>query len=304
MAKKNSGFIGERRWWIPGPVENEIVSSDRIPPLMLLGVGYYPDAKFHFFSRSREMARYYVLIYCYKGRGIYEIEGVKHRVESGDVFVLPKDKAHCYYSDNDDPWTIYWAHFVGTSAKKYADMLQTPVKLLFTANSRLEYRLELFEELFNAARWCSTVEDLEYANAVLFHFLGSITGYRQFYRSRVSSTKQGATDVVTRAIHYMRENIGHHISLQEVADAMGYSVSRFSVLFREKTGVAPLQYLTQMRIDDACKYLTGTDYKINQICFILGFDNALYFTRVFTSLKGMSPTAYRKKFSAGPRMEE
>lgn len=297
MAKKSAGFTGERRWYIPDVIGQEVLEADKQIDLLLLGIGFYPDAKFHFFSRNRSQALYYVLIYCYEGKGFYEIEGVKHQVSTGDVFVLPKGKAHCYYSDIEAPWTIYWLHFVGESASRYVSGLETPLQLRVSANSRSEYRIALFEEIFNSAQWCDTLSDLKYANSVLHHFLGTISSYLQFRRAKGLEDMQNTTDVAMRAIHYMRENIGRRIMLDELSEYLGYSTSRFSTLFRQKTGSAPLKYLTHMRIELACKYLRYSNYKVNNICFFVGFENPLYFTRVFANLKSMPPTAYRLSYS-------
>lgn len=293
MVKRFDGFIGERRWYLSEEQEREVFACESGYPLQLTGIGYYPNAKFHFFSRTREEAYYYVLIYCYEGRGFYEIEGRKHAVSAGDVFILPPGKAHCYYSDIASPWTIYWLHFVGKDAARYAEGLENPLNLSTTTNSRTEYRLALFEELFNATQWCVELSELDYANSTLYHYLGSIVCFRQFHKSKATTYAVKKDDLVARAVHYMRENIGRHISLQELALFLGYSVSRFSTLFRQQTGIAPLQYLTRMRIDLACKYLVHSNYKVNQICFFVGFENPLYFTRIFCRMKGVPPTRYR-----------
>ena len=72
------------------------------------------------------------------------------------------------------------------------------------------------------------------------------------------------------------------------------SVSYFSSRFKEEKGVSPLKYLNDLRIELACKYLRNSNYKINQICFFVGFDNPLYFSKMFRRNMGMSPKEYRE----------
>jgi len=93
----------------------------------------------------------------------------------------------------------------------------------------------------------------------------------------------------------MRENIERKVTLQEMAEHAGLSSSRFSLLFQQQTGYPPLKYLNQLKIQKACHYLDFTDMKVNQISPKLGFEDAFYFTRIFTKIMGSSPTDYRAK---------
>ena len=58
------------------------------------------------------------------------------------------------------------------------------------------------------------------------------------------------------AIHYMKENMEKHLSLQDIADQIGYSPSHFSMLFKKKTGHGPVTYFNLLKIQHACFYST------------------------------------------------
>ena len=55
-----------------------------------------------------------------------------------------------------------------------------------------------------------------------------------------------------------------------------------------------MQYLLSIRINNAAVLLETTDYNINEISTIVGYDNPLYFSRLFRKQKGLSPSDYRK----------
>jgi YesN/AraC family two-component response regulator len=65
-------------------------------------------------------------------------------------------------------------------------------------------------------------------------------------------------------------------------------------VFKKKTGLSPLAYFNQLKVQHACELLKKTDLKMNQICYKVGIEDSLYFSRLFSKIIGMSPTEYRK----------
>lgn len=64
--------------------------------------------------------------------------------------------------------------------------------------------------------------------------------------------------------------------------------------FKLYTGFTPMQYILSKRIYNAEALLQNTQYNITEIAQIVGYDNPLYFSRIFKKLKGISPSEYRK----------
>lgn len=103
------------------------------------------------------------------------------------------------------------------------------------------------------------------------------------------STQTTSNSFIIRSYHYKRK-----LSLQELSDHLGYSVSRFSMLFKKKTGHSPLSYFNLLKIQQACFMLDSTDIKINQLCYKIGIEDTYYFSRLFHKVMGISPKEYRK----------
>jgi len=91
----------------------------------------------------------------------------------------------------------------------------------------------------------------------------------------------------------MQENINDNITLNDLSSHYNYSPSRFSSLFKQKTGYAPIDYFIQMKMQKACQQLDFTDHSIKEIALNMGFDDPYYFSRRFSKVIGMSPTKYR-----------
>ncbi len=293
MAKLKSGFIGERAIVIPAPIIEELKNDALGILLHITDIGFYPKADFHFRSRSKEESKQYILIYCIEGSGWFEIDGVRQKVLPDHFFILPKGKAHSYGSDKKNPWTIYWIHFDGEKAGFFSENLDKPTRVSPEKDSRIEERFHLFEEIYSTLKNGYSRSNLDYSISGLFHFLGSLK-FLGAYRESLS-TKQNERDVAGEAIHFMRENIHKRLTLKEIAEYSGFSSSHFSTLFQKKTGYSPLNYLSQLKIQQACQYLDFSDMKINQISLMIGFDDPFYFSRIFTKTMGASPSEYRSK---------
>jgi AraC family transcriptional regulator, arabinose operon regulatory protein len=295
MAKLKSGFTGERAIVLPKPIIDEFKSTDLGSLLHITDIGYYPNASFHFRTRTKSEASQYILIYCNEGEGWFEINNQIQKVHANEIFILPKGIKHGYGSDPKKTWTIYWIHFDGEKAAFFADGFDKPMLISPEKDSRIEIRFKLFEEIFSTLKNGYSSSNLDFSITTLFYFLGSLKYLSAYRATNNLNPTVPKRDVVEEAIHYMRENIRKRITLKELSAYVGYSASHFSVVFQNKTGHSPLNYHIQLKIQEACHYLDFSDLKINQISMLIGFEDPFYFSRIFSKTMGNSPSEYRKK---------
>lgn len=295
MIRIKEGFRGQRSIVIPKMITDMLERDPLGAALHITDIGYYPSARHHFRERPEPPGQF-VLIYCVEGRGWYRLGDTRHEITDGQFFILPPDRPHAYGSDDTCPWTIYWVHFNGSLAAQYAEGMHVPHRITPSGNSRISDRIALFEEIFFTLKAGYSVENLHYALSLFHHYLGSLRYIRQFRLAGASTaeTTHSDTDAACRsAIKYMKENLERHITLAQLARFTGYTPNHFSAIFKRAVGHAPISYFNLIKMQAACQMLDSTDMNINQIAAKLGFEDSYYFSRLFTKIMGMPPTAYR-----------
>lgn len=93
----------------------------------------------------------------------------------------------------------------------------------------------------------------------------------------------------------IRSNLDQSITVEEMASAAGYSISRFLHLFRNTTGFSPHQYLMQERMEKARELLSCTALPVSAIAADCGFADESHLIRLFKRNTGMTPTKFRRE---------
>jgi AraC family transcriptional regulator len=106
-----------------------------------------------------------------------------------------------------------------------------------------------------------------------------------------------------RACEMLESDLGGKISLERIAADFDLSVSHFSRAFRVSTGLPPHQWLLRQRVDTAKQLMSVRDLPLSEIAISAGFANQSHFTRVFSSVVGVSPAAWRRETQGAPESE-
>jgi len=100
-------------------------------------------------------------------------------------------------------------------------------------------------------------------------------------------------DKIKAAIEFIETYYNQPIKVGDIAYEVKLSAGRFCHLFKERMGVAPIEYLTNMRIEKAKKLLLTTDDKLCNLYYEVGYNGQAYFTRKFKEVVGISPAQFR-----------
>ncbi|KIO54518.1 AraC family transcriptional regulator [Flavobacterium hibernum] len=112
--------------------------------------------------------------------------------------------------------------------------------------------------------------------------------------SYVSTNDENKNDRLAEVFQYVKSNYKEEISLDEIAKIANLTPTSFCRMFKSKTKKPFVEYLNEIRVSNACKYLIETDLGISEIAYECGYKTASNFNKLFKKLIGTTPKEYRK----------
>lgn len=198
-----------------------------------------------------------------------------------------------YYYHASDKIEVYWVHFTGRDVeavlKKYG--LPETENVFYTGTSP-DYQC-IYREMIQELQLCRANYE-ELLSLTLMRFFIMINRF-------IDEGKKSGSDIqneIERATHYFNENYNKPINIDEYAESRHISTCWFIRSFKQILKVTPMQYILSLRMANAQSLLETTEDSISEIAEAVGYDNPLYFSRIFRKNVGVSPSEYRKR-SAG-----
>ncbi|NOV00574.1 response regulator [Paenibacillus planticolens] len=125
----------------------------------------------------------------------------------------------------------------------------------------------------------------------------------QYWSWRSNSTDRYG-DMLSKVKHHIHEHYDKvDFSLQNIADHVSLSPGHFSKIFSQEMGQTFIEYLTQTRIRKAMELLQSTQAKSYEIAFMVGYNDANYFSNLFKRITGMTTMQFRKSGQAAKLVE-
>jgi AraC-like DNA-binding protein len=101
--------------------------------------------------------------------------------------------------------------------------------------------------------------------------------------------------VMHKATEYIHKNLDAQLTVAQIARQVGLSASHFTAVFRRYAGTAPLKYIIDRRMEKASSMLESTDLTLTHIASMAGYQDPLYFSRLYRKRVGCSPSEYRDR---------
>lgn len=277
-----------------GYLNNSLVDfKDKSRPLIVGSCGTYRLYTHPKLPTFRPRGRLdFQLLYVASGKTHFYFEEGKDTVVSAGNMVLyrPKEpQKYVYYGSEQAE--VYWVHFTGSNVRNILKSYGiTNDMRVIPAGTLLEYS-RIFKQMIQELQQCRA--GYEELLAMLLRQIFIIIN-RQITKERTLKSDYLDTEMEL-ALEYFNTNYNKDLNIDDYAASRGMSVSWFIRTFKQYAGTTPMQYIVALRITNAQMLLETTNYNVAEIGNFVGYENPLYFSRIFKKQKGFSPSEYRKQ---------
>jgi len=114
-----------------------------------------------------------------------------------------------------------------------------------------------------------------------------------FCRTLEEGAKGESQPLAERAAAIFNERFSEELQIPEIAESLGVSEGHFFRVFKARYGQTPVEYLMEIRMEEAAQLLVNTEAPVSEIAKLCGYKDQFYFSRVFSKRFGRSPSACR-----------
>lgn len=277
---------------IPKNIINTIIQKKPFNDIMIVSAGFrYGYNRIIGYNVKRNPKEAYLVKYCVSGYGWLEVEGIKYKVNPGDLIICKNYVLHAYGADRDNPWAVYWAYFRGGSAAKYFEWI-------FSAKRK--HVMHIGYDSFLEQYFGSIISVMEkgYATHYLLHAsnLLKLILSHMMMKLEPSLRKKKKENMFSGIIQFMLDNLSKTITLSQMSKKAGMSKDHFTKIFSKIYGYTPVDYYIRVKMQKACELLVTTEQSISQIAEELGYSDCYYFSRLFKAKTGIPPSRFRKEY--------
>ena len=234
--------------------------------------------------------RDYQILYVANGKTHFWFDGKEEIVNAGHMVLYKPEEIQKYVYYLEDNPEVFWIHFTGSDVKNI--LAYHGISLdehVFYCGVLPDYKA-LFRKIIQELQLCRY--GYEDYIASLFNDILLLVDRQQHEQKKAAGNVQ---EQIERAAAYFNENYNTKISIDDYAESLHISTNWFIHNFKQYAGMSPAQYILSLRMVNAQSLLERTTYNIKEISEIVGYENPLYFSRVFKKEIGKSPAQYRKE---------
>lgn len=242
------------------------------------------------------------ILYIEKNHFNINVNNREFKLDEGDILFIASGDTHGFSNRNNNGKRIF-IQFDSSSLSTFGN--NNIIKALISSTFKISIKDVPFQESIK-----------EHINSIVENYSKKDFGFELFISARIHDIfaiiskfladrinlenntgnikKMQGMDKLAEAFKFIEANYMNDISLSDVAKAVGFSESYFSRMFKDITEKNFILYLNEYRIKQAELFLMASNMSIADIAYAVGFNSIVTFNRSFKSIKGCSPSVYKK----------
>lgn len=242
---------------------------------------YYCSSRY---KMERDTYPYLLVMYIQHGKMHLRYRGEEKDAQEGDVVLLDCREKHYYRAE--DGLEFYYLHYDGSNSHELTQFIIRRNGWLMRKKDNRLIKEKISGLLDNCGNGCA--ESPMTVSLKIYEIMEILM--------TPESPDNSMTETIRRSISYIREHVGDDISLSDLAEDANLSVYYYSHCFKAVTGVSPIDYVINTRIERAKILLIRTDLPVSEIAYRVGYSSSGSLINLFKKHEGMSPNKFRKTY--------
>lgn len=229
----------------------------------------------------------YYILYLNKGKMNIGLDGKFQPMKGGELVVFSPKTPYFYNNNEKNSQVEYiWLHFSGFEAKKMLEKTAVECNKILTVGFD-ERIIESFAGLFDEYK----ARDTGFEASCVSRLIALCV---LFGRCIKKASGKGENPNLSASVNYIHKNYNSNINVEFLAKMEHLSLGYYRQVFKRRTGMSPVDYITGVRLRHGCELISRTNLSIKEIAALVGYDDQMYFSRIFKKKLGVSPKNYRK----------
>lgn len=249
--------------------------------ITVLEIGYnrVPPGKCQIFKRN-----IYIMHYIINGSGVF----CHQHFDNTNGYLCVPNELEIITADEEEPYESCWIMFKGIRAAEILNQLNLKHNCVFPSKHNKECIEIIKDALFNRT-YANEIEEAYMLQSVFYKLIS-------LHMQDISENEIGSNSIANNIANYIKKNYLVPLKINDIAKTFHISRNYLYTIFKQEYNVSPQEYLISCRIEKAKKLLKSksTPLSINEVATASGFENPLYFSRLFHDRVGVSPSQFRK----------
>lgn len=283
-----------------------ITCFDISEPVLHISSGKFTAGK-HWQHKHMYHNGNFEIIIMIKGTIYLQVDETHYTVHEGEIFALPPYHHLHGYKESPEGTQYFWFHFFSKPNGLKTIELKSPddrqIESLFRKDQAvlpLQYKLPTLDKVFIVANQILDVAKTHYftSMAVDYLLITLLIELSQEYFESISNIPISAEEArIDEIKEWIRANLSEKLKVSEVADAFTLNPHYLVRIFKQETSETVIQYINQLKLQQAKELLLRTNLPIKQISSMAFYPDEKRFMKTFKENLNLTPSEFRRAYT-------